>query len=270
MANTSTDDLYAQYHDQEISVSPFASAKMGLLPGQTSLRIDTYNIVCVPFKLSLTGAKLLASFSREEMVFFQRFVKGLVGLTVLLQPAASPQPLKIFGRCVLKSVAPMPGREAVGLIEVEWKPCPPDLTTMIGDYFMLSERLKQEYEEYKGQNIAINGDTSKQLGYNNFAELIVDKNKTRVAVFLLASDRADFLVPVQGPELTANTPTLLKLYFRSFQFSIRARITDHLKLPNGAQKVRASLEFSMELVDIIEHYRFSERFATKPEDSAAT
>lgn len=258
-----TQDLYAPYKDQEIQVTPFAGTKMGLLAGQTMLRIDTYNIVCVPFRLSMNGAKLLASFSREEMVFFQRYLKGLVGLTLMIQPANSPQPVKIFARCVLKSINPMNGREAVGLIDVDWKPCPPDLVTMTGDFLLLLDRLKQEYEDFKSGTIQISGDSSKLLGYNNFAELIHEKQKTRVAIFLISTGRLDFLVPVNGPGLATDQPIQIKLYFQSFQFLVRGKVAEHTTLPNKAQKVRADLEFSAELVDIIEHYRFSERFATK-------
>jgi len=36
-----------------------------------------------------------------------------------------------------------------------------------------------------------------------------------------------------------------------------------MKLPSGAQKVSADLEFSAELVDIIEKFRFAERTSIK-------
>jgi len=269
MQSGQTQDIYAQFRDQEIQVTPFASARMGLLAGQTVLRIDTYNIICMPFRLSMSGAKLLASFSREEMVFFQRYLKGLAGLTLMMQPANSPQALKIFARCLLKGINPMSGREAVGLIEVDWKPCPPDLVTMTGDYLMLLDRLKQEYEEFKTNLIQINGENSKLLGYNNFAELFHEKQKVRVAIFLLGTSRLDFLIPVSGPSLAKNQAIQIKLFFQSFQFMVRGNVSEHLVLPNGAQKIRADIEFSAELVDIIEHYRFTERFATKQSNDAA-
>lgn len=276
MASSNSKDIYEPYLDSEIAVTPFVVARIGLLSGQTTLRVDTYNIMCVPYRLSLRTAKFLAAFSREEMQFFQRYCKGLAGLTLMMQAANAPQPLKMFARCQLNSLVPMTGRESLGLISLEWKPCPPDLRSIIGDFMMLTERLQQEYEEFKQPLITINADTSRMLGYNNFAEIILEKGKFRVAVFLLSSGRADFLVPLTGPELAEASQCSLKLFFQSYQFAVRGNIEKVEKLGNGAQKVQASLAFSAELVDILERYRFAERFSERqagkppPEDATPT
>ena len=269
MAALTPKDFYEQYQNEEISVSPFTSVKMGLLPGQTSLRIDTYTIACVPYRLAMSNAKYLASFSREEMAFFQRYMKGLIGVTQHIQPANSLQPIKIFARCTMQNLMPMPGRETVGIISVEWKPCPPDLIAMIGDYLMLLERLKQEYGNTEYQPVPINGPNTQLLGYNNFAELTIDKAKHRVAVFLLGTNRLDFLIPLNGPPLDNGQAVMVKLYFKSFQFMARGKVAEVLKLPNGAQKIRAELDFCVELVDILERFRFPAHFDVKPDGDPA-
>ncbi|MCK7487334.1 MAG: hypothetical protein MZU97_18865 [Bacillus subtilis] len=56
-----------------MALSPFAVKKLGLVSNQTLLKVDTYSLVCVPYRLSMKGAVLLGSFSRDEIVFFQAF-----------------------------------------------------------------------------------------------------------------------------------------------------------------------------------------------------
>ena len=84
-----------------------------------------------------------------------------------------------------------------------------------------------------------------------------------MALFGLASDRLEFLLPVQGPELAGGMPATIKLYFQSYQFPVNAKIHEVMKLPSGAQKVSANIDFSAELVDIIEKFRFAEHAASR-------
>lgn len=256
-------NLYEQYENEIASVNLFTQAKLGLKPGQTIVKIDTYSIICVPYRFSLKGAVLLASFSSEEQSLFQRFVNQLAGLTLIFQPDKSPNPLKIFARCMLKSVSPMKGRESIGLVEVVFKPCPPDLITIFIDYFMLLDRLKVEFDDYKGKLIAINSDSSKAMAYNNFSMLGYEGAQAKVALFALASDTLNFLVPMNGPQLQEGKPMQMKLYFQSFQFTVQGSIAKIARLQNGVQKVEATIQFSSELVSIIEQYRFAEKFQVK-------
>ncbi len=249
--------------DSEVSITTFATSRMGILTGQTVLHIDTYNIICVPYRFSMKNATMMASFSREEFMFFQKYLNGMSGLTIKIQPTTSPQPIKVFARCIIKSIAPAKGRDTIGFIALEWKPCPPDFISIIGDYQMLLDRLKTEYEDFKPHKIMINPESIKYLGYNNFADLSYEGVTTRVAVFLMATGSLNFLVPLHGPALESGKEAQIKLFFKSYQFSINGKITETLKLPNGAQKVAMELSFSAELTDIIEKFRFAEQINIK-------
>lgn len=247
--------------EETISINQFSSARLGMVPGSTAIKVDRYAIACVPYRMSHSGAVLLASFSPQEMALFQRFANALAGMSLAFQPADSAQKLKIFARCTIKSIAPMRGRESVGLISIAWKPCPPDLKTILDDYLLMLERLRVEYEDYRGKVIKLDPQRSAQLGYNNYAALVQGREQIKVAAFGLASDRLDFLVPKGGPDLAPQAEATVKLYFRSFQFTVSGTLSEAQRLPNGAQKATLSLRFSPELVDILERYRFHERFA---------
>ncbi|MFH2113254.1 MAG: PilZN3 domain-containing protein, partial [Spirochaetota bacterium] len=244
MSTSGSHDIYAQFENEAITVNPFATTKLGIVPGQTMVKVASYNIVCAPYRISMKSALLMASFSREELVFFQRYANGLAGLAMVFQQASSQQPFKIFARCVLKSITSMKSREAIGIISVVFKPCPPDLVAFLGDYLMLLERLKVEYDDFKGKRIGMNPESAKLMGYNNFAELSCAGGKSKMALFGLASDRLEFLLPVQAPELAGGMPATIKLYFQSYQFLINAKIHEVMKLPSSAQKASAYIDFS--------------------------
>ncbi|NLJ46719.1 MAG: hypothetical protein GX430_09175 [Treponema sp.] len=247
-------DVSETYADSVVSLTPFALKKLGIVSNQTLLKVDTYNLVCIPYRLSMKGAVLLGSFSRDEIVFFQRFKGSLAGLNIVIQPGDSPAPRKIFCRCALVQFLPMKGRESVGLISVEFRPCPPDLQNLIGSYMMLMDRLRADYRELAGKTIPMNPDTAKILGFNNYATLSSGTVLTKLALFTLGADRLVFLAPMQAPDFQTGQNVNLRLFFQKYQFNVAGRITDAIRLPTGVQKGTVELEFSPELVDLLDTY----------------
>jgi len=242
------------YSDAVVALSPFAVKKLGLISNQTLLKLDTYSLVCVPYRLSMKGAVLLGAFSRDEIVFFQRFKGSLAGLSLVIQPGDAPAPRKVFCRCSLSQFAPMKGRESVGLISVDFRPCPPDLETLIGNYMMLMDRLRADHKDMAGKSVSINPETAKILGFNNYATLSAGSIVTKLALFSLGADRLVFLAPMQTPDLHQGQAAAMRLFFQKYQFNVAGRISEAARLPTGVQKGSIELEFSPELVDLLDMY----------------
>ena len=254
MAKTDKVNLSETYADSVVALSPFALKKLGILSNQTILKIDTYNLVCVPYRLSMKGAVLLGSFSRDEIVFFQRFKGSLAGLNLVIQPGDAQTPRKIFCRCSLAQFAPMKGRDSVGLISVEFRPCPPDLESLMGNYMMLMDRLRADYKDLAGKTVPVNPESAKILGFNNYATLNAGPIVTKLALYTLGADRLVFLAPMQTPDLPLGEGATLRLFFQKYQFNVTGKITEAVRLPTGVQKGAVVLEFSPELVDLLEMY----------------
>ena len=263
MAKSDKVSVSETYADAVVSLSPFALKKLGIISNQTILKVDTYNLVCIPYRLSMKGAILLGSFSRDEIIFFQRFKGSLAGLNLVMQPGDSPLPRKVFCRCSLSQFAPMKGRESVGLISVEFRPCPPDLENLIGSYMMLMDRLRADYREMSGKAVPINPETAKVLGFNNYATLNSGEIITKLALYSLAADRLVFLAPMQSPDLKPGQEATLRLFFQRYQFNVAGRITEAVRLPTGVQKGSVELEFSPELVDLLDMYYLEAKLGSR-------
>ena len=240
--------------DSTIALSPFALKKLGLISNQTLLKIDTYNLACVPYQLSMKRAVLLGSFSRDEIAFFQRFMGSMAGLNLSIQPEEGSAPRKVFCRCSLTQFGPMKGRESVGLIYADFRPCPPDLEGMIGNFMMLRERLKADFKELAGKMIPINPESARILGFNNYATLKSGQIVTKLALYSIAANRLVFLAPMQTPDLQTEQQVTLRLFFQRYQFNISGRISEAARLPTGVQQGAVQLDFSPELVDLMSLY----------------
>ena len=246
-----------QYKGATVQFNPFAFSNTGIIKAQTNLKIETYSLMTVPFQFSMTRGILIASLSGDEISFFKRFVGTTTSLNLLVQRGDQKEPVKIFARCHVATIGQMAGREGVALIVLDWKPIPPDLAELLGNYLDLVERLKVEAGDFKDKAVVIDAANAKRLGYNNYAVLRAAAGQFKVALFSLAANRADLLLPMRDPDRSVGEAISLDLFFLKYRFNVAGTIATAQRLPTGVQRCRAELAFSPELVHILEDWFWS-------------
>jgi hypothetical protein len=252
-----------QFKDAVISFSPFVLQSTGIIQSQTMLKVDTYTLACVPYQLSMGRVVLIGSFSKDEIVFFQRFKGSLAGLTLSVQRPTVKEPEKIFCRCQISGIGLMKGRDRVGLIVCGFKPIPPALAELLGNHLVGLDTLRIQWGDFRDKAVPVNPETSRKLGYNNYAVMSLGSEQLKLALFTLAVNRLDFLMPLRSPDLTLGSPVAISLYFRKFRFTVNGAIEKTERLPTGVQKVRVSINFSPELCDLMSDYFFTSSLAAK-------
>jgi hypothetical protein len=240
-----------------VHFGPHGLWSTGVLPRETLLTVDSYSLACVPYQFSLRKAILLGAFSPEEIGFFARFSGGLAGLSLAFQGAADSKPSKVFCRCQIETIGPVQGRDQVALIVCQWKPIPPVLAGLLEESLRLGERLKAGYAELRDRALPVNPDTALRLGYNNYAIMTVEGRQQKLALFSVAVNRLDFLLPMSAPELAPGTAVSFSLFFQRYRFSCRGRMESCVRQQSGVQKGRASLDFCAELVQLLAEYHES-------------
>jgi len=252
-----------QYKDVVVSFSPFVIRATGIIQSQTSLKVDTYTLACVPYQITMSKAILIGSFTKEEIVFFQRFKGALAGLTLMVQGETSKEPEKIFCRCQISTVGLMKGRDRVGLLVCDFKPIPPALASLLGDHLLGLERLRTQWGDLRDKAVQVNPESSRKLGYNNYAVMTFGPAQLKLALFSVAVNRLDFLMPLSSPDIPAGAAVSFSLFFRKFRFGVSGKIESAMRLPTGVQKLVASIDFSPELCDLLSDYFFAANIAAK-------
>jgi hypothetical protein len=263
MQKQETMSFAEQFKDSIVSCSPFVLRSTGIIQSLTSLKVDTYNLSCVPYQLSMTRAILLGAFSKDEVAFFQRYKNALAALSLTVQSASEREPSKIFCRCQISAFGTMKGRDRVGLVICDFKPMPPSLETILGEHLMRLDRLRVEWNDLRGKSVPISPDSARKMGFNNYAIATSGLDQFKLALFSLAVDAMDFLMPLRSPDMTIGAATAFSLFFQKYRFSVNGTIVSTQRLPTGVQKVRATLEFSPELTDILTNYFFQSRVLAK-------
>jgi len=252
-----------QYRDIVIPFSPFVLNSTGIIQSQTSLKVDTYTLACVPYQISMSRAVLIGAFTKDEIVFFQRFKGALAALTLTVQRATAKEPEKIFCRCQISAVGQMKGRDRVGLIVCEFKPIPPALANTLGEHLLDVDKLRAQWEDLRDKTVRVDPATSQRLGYNNYAVMSCGSELHKLALFSLAVNALTILMPMRSPDMVAGTPVSVTLYFRKYRFSVKGRIESSLRMPTGIQKLRVTMDFSPELCDLMSDYFFSANMAAR-------
>ena len=111
----------------------------------------------------MSKAILIGAFTKDEIVFFQRFKGALAGLTLIVQGGTSKQPDKVFCRCQISAVGLMKGRDRVGLIVCDFKPIPPALASLLGEHLLHLDRLRIQSEGLRDKTLPVNPDSSRKL-----------------------------------------------------------------------------------------------------------
>jgi hypothetical protein len=253
-----------------ITFSPFVIKKMGLVQAQSFMKIDVYTMICIPYQASAERVSLLASLSKDEIVFFQRFKGALGGLTLVFQLGNSPMPFKVFARCQVTSVLPMKGKDNVALISADFKPCPQDLARIFSDFSRILDKLKAEYGDFRGREVKITPETARSMGYNNYAVIQAGQNAYKTALYSISSTGGEFLLPMNSPELPSGSGCSVKLYFRRYQFSVPAKVSESARLPTGVQRLKTELSFSPELVEILSEHHYSSRSGAPSREASAS
>jgi hypothetical protein len=250
----------ARFGEQSIACNQYALAKLGVDRAHCFLKIDEYTILCVPFQLGFRRSLFLASLSKQELTFFQRYVNGIVGLSIAFNPAGRQDPIKFFIRCNLATVGQMKGRENVGLLVVDFKTTPDDLINLLGNFLEGQDRIKMLFEDYGKTVIKITPEIAKIMGYNMYATITEpDKEARRIQIFSLSTKTTEHLEAAGAHQRNPGAPVAYQLYFKKYRISVAGTVESAQILPQGLVRTVAALAFSPELVEIIDDYWYASR-----------
>jgi hypothetical protein len=257
----------ARFGEQSIACSQYALTKLGVDRSHCSLKIDEYVILCVPFQFGFKRSLFLASLSKQELTFFQRYVNGIVGLSIAFAPKGQQEPIKFFIRCNLSTIGQMKGRDNVGLFVVDYKATPDDLISMLGGFLENQDRIRTLYDDYGKTMIKLTPEVSKAIGYNMYAT-ITEPNKEgkRIQVFSLSSKSIEHLEAPGGDIRQPGSAVAYQLFFKKYRVSVAGSVTSAEELPQKLIRTVAQLAYTPELVEIIDDYWYNMR--SNPQSAA--
>ena len=268
MANVQTGpaQYLTRFGEQTISGNQYALAKLGIDRATCSLKIEEYLILCVPFQLGFKRSIFMASLSRQELAFFQKYQNGIVGLSISLNPSKRPEPVKFFLRCTLSNIGQMKGQENVGLFVVDYKTSPDEMVSMLGSFMEAQERMRMQYEDFGRTPVRMTPDVSRTMGYNLYATLTQPNiPPRRIQLLSLSTKSMEYVEAAGSPVLIPSISAAYQLFFKKFRVNVNGRVKTSEALPQGIVRSVATLEFCPELVEIMDEYWYNNYRVNSPQ-----
>ena len=255
MAKTRVQEYTEKFADQPIRFTPYALKKTGLVQSQVFLKIEDYMLICAPFQLSMKRGIFLVVLSAQEIAFFQQFQKKLCSINLTFQKTGTKKPLNLFLRGTIERVGAVKGKQNVCMMDASLKGCPNDLVEILGDYISGYEGLKNQFESFSGKSIVVDEGTARLMRYNNYVELLHGSNKTRASLVSIAANAISVRLHERPADLPEGSACSLRLYFQVYQFTASGHVSS-IQQGEGGVVVSLSLEFTPELIEIIDDYFF--------------
>ena len=260
MAASRVQEYQQKFASEVVRFNPYAVKKLGLLQSQTLLKIEDYMLICAPYQLSMSRIILLVILTPEEINFFQQFRGRLASLTIAFQKQPAKTPMNLLLRGNLERIGPVKGKTNVCLMEIVYKSCPAELVEIIGDYVLSFEALKNQYENFKDRLVAIDPAVARTMRFNNYVECLPGGQKMPARLLSLAVNRLVLELPLSAQGLAVGQPLASKLYFQTYQFMVGGKIEESTVTEKQRRRVTCQLEFSPELVEIMDDFFFRMSF----------
>ncbi len=262
---TNTISAYLQrFADERVICNQYALSKLGIDTTHCILKIDEYMLLCAPYVLGLKQAEFIASLSKQELVFFQRYRNGVVGLSLEFIEPRKAGPLKIFVRASLRSLVAMTNRDNVGIFTIDFRAAPENLVEILGDYLDGQQQLRSLYELYADNIIRVTPEIAQKMGYNQYAMIQDSSGNKRFQLFTLSSREIQILEGAAAPARPAGTEVVIQLYFRKYRVRANGKILAVERLSNGIVKTRCQIAFNPEFTEILDDYWVSVNGEVKP------
>jgi hypothetical protein len=246
--------LWNSYSEQMIRFDQFASYKMGVLQAQSALKIDTFDVICAPYRLSMKKAELFVVLSREELPFFKGYTTKVASLKLAFQPPQAKMPLKFVVWVSIDKLSIVKGKDNMVMVDVSYKSTPDALIELIGTFFSERARLEKCFTSFSGRQIIINNETSQELKFNNYLECQIATRTIEVKLVSVGVNMSMLLIPGIDPHLVSGSEILTKFYFQKYRFAIKGKVVRLTRRSDGFVSIQYEYGFIPELVEILSEY----------------
>ncbi|MDR2701715.1 MAG: hypothetical protein LBB72_04725 [Spirochaetaceae bacterium] len=245
----------ARFGEQRIDCSQYTLAKLGVDRSHCFLKIEDYMILCIPFQFGFKRSLFMASLSKQELVFFQKYVNSIANLSISFLLPGRSEPLNFFIRCTIAKIGQMKGRDNVSIFVVDFKLAPDELVRILGRFLEFQDKLRVQYEDYGKTLIRINPDIARIMGYNMFASIADGTPEgKRIQLLNVSSKVIEFLEAAGSPVRAVGTELNYHLFFKKYRVSVSGKVSASGTLPQGIVRTVSSLDFNPELVEILDDY----------------
>jgi len=239
-----------------LTLSPYVLRKLQIDKAQTRLAIDTFQLVCTPYRLSDSDAVVFAVLSPQEISYFQSYTGKPCALRIAFasRPGSVSPQLQIEG--VLGRIGAVEGRENVALFALRFTRVPQALPRLLENFNRILAHLGERYRQLSDKQVPMeNLRVQKIMGYRKHAELRIRSRSYLVVPQTIGVDAAELRLKTSHHDFAEGDTGTLRLDFTGGVATVPIQVRS-VAAPDSQDTVLAgvSLNFDPLYVEILDRF----------------
>jgi hypothetical protein len=125
-----------RFKDRVVRMTPELFKRFGLVKDSSVIKVEEFRISCIPFDLSLSGAKLLSFLNEKEIAFFVPRLQKKQKLSLTCFPPDQDKPISLYINITVSSMKKPEPASPYCFIEVIFGENPQLFKEMLVSYFL--------------------------------------------------------------------------------------------------------------------------------------
>jgi PilZN3 domain len=142
MNNYQIEQYALQYKENSITINPYILKKIGIIKNKSLIRVDKYQLACVPYSISLTSCRLLLILSPREQTIITGNKNGNIMLHLEFIHPNLDKKVPLFVRININKFQELNSRLNQCLLDVDLLTVPQDYKEILVEYFQKDEESR--------------------------------------------------------------------------------------------------------------------------------
>ncbi|MBI9100718.1 MAG: hypothetical protein JEY91_19760, partial [Spirochaetaceae bacterium] len=117
---------FEKYKSKRLHLDSYSIKKMGIIGNQTVLKINDYQLYCIPYDLGLQTCNILMILDKKEIEFFTQSFKKIHSVHFVFENSMYKKPISLFIRCKIINLKVMNPETNHCLVSLEYTAIPND------------------------------------------------------------------------------------------------------------------------------------------------
>jgi len=191
-------ELAQRYKDRVLRLTPELFSQLGILKNSINLRLDEFYVTCIPFDISLSGAKLLAILSDREIIFFEKMIGRPQKLALSRHSPYSTKPVNFYIPLRVTTIRKPDANTPYCFIETTFGPPPQELSEMLVSYFFEGEQAEKFFAESKDEDLSAQA-IIEVLGSESLSLIKEGCDAERLKILSFSPKRLRVFGEIKGP-----------------------------------------------------------------------
>jgi hypothetical protein len=238
--------------EKSITINPYLLKRLGINRNRCHLRIDVYNLSCVPYRFTPDSCTVLLILSPREQALIKKERSPNITFHIEVAHQDYDRPIPLFFRARIETFKELNNSQC--LLKLNFLSIPKDYEELMNTYFTLNEWVKEKYNLLKEKDLRYNNDDLEKASLPRYINMIRETGeKTPLRIIDFSVNTINGAVDINENELNDRSEFMIEIPLEDISIPISTTqqgFRPSKEIP-GVFIVQFNLECSLPYIDLI-------------------